>query len=194
MWCLYGWAATAAQTGGKARAQHSPFFCRNGSRFSFRHSSLSSTNLRIDASSTCVGRSRRVSGSAAGHRQQPKQAWGSGQLPACLCRCPHLLPQAFDSPKPASTTVSTPHSSNGTQEGKSRTISLQRHCCFPLLPRSRGGNPKGLPGSCSQIHSSPQGSCSSWRCDTGAARPPEQGRKSITDPRPVHKHFGAGWD
>ncbi|XP_064496311.1 zinc finger protein 79-like [Pseudopipra pipra] len=92
------------------QTQHSPFVSRNGSRFSFRLSSLSSTNLRIDASSTCV---RGAMGSAAllqltGSNHSRLGAAGSSL--AYPCWCPHLLPQAFDRPKtPVSTAVPTPH-------------------------------------------------------------------------------------
>ncbi|XP_064496109.1 zinc finger protein 629-like [Pseudopipra pipra] len=92
------------------QTQHSPFVSRNGSRFSFRLSSLSSTNLRIDASSTCV---RGAMGSAAllqltGSNHSRLGAAGSSL--AYPCWCPHLLPQAFERPKtPVSTAVPTPH-------------------------------------------------------------------------------------
>lgn len=133
--CLYGWAAIAAQTGGKARAQHLPFFCRNGSRFSFRHSSLSSTNLRIDASSTYVEGTTEL-GLCCRSQAAPQQAWGSGQLPACLCCCPHLPPQAFDSPKaPVSTTVPAPHClSMGPRRASLRARSPKAPLLSPCTP------------------------------------------------------------
>lgn len=133
----------------------SPFLSRKVSRFSFRLSSLSSTNLRIDASSTCVR------GAPVGDQQ----LWVRAVLPQQL-----LALTSFSCPEHPSFT--------GTQTRKALPKAPRR----PLHPQPGEGTQRGLPGSCSQTHSSHPGSGSSWRCGTGAARQPATRQGGVTEP------------